>query len=313
MWTCGRGLSTLKSALALAALSFATVIIGCPMTPPSAKGVIFTEYLEVGKSDTIDASDYFFTGMNAGRTEYSVRSENTLVVEVDINSSTITMTAIATGTAKISVTATNGAGSAQQSFTVIVTEGSADPPKDQPMAPPIVPPNTLVPPPVDLGISNILQETDVWCWAAVSQQIILHLRGVAATPAQCYLVGVAYNAYPPSYCCPAPGPLECRRTGTLGQIQFLIGRYGGRYSTLAPPTDAMTLYRILSSRRPVIVHLQQTPYVGHVVVVRGMEWRETPTGIHPIVYVNDPLSYFSRPVAFESLLRFWRTSIVVEP
>lgn len=303
MWIPGRCQRTLKSALVIAMISIATVIIGCPMmTPPIAKGVIFTQYIEKGESDTIDASDYFRPGMNAGETDYSVRSYNTSMVAVDIDSSTVIMTAIATGKTEISVTATNRAGSAQQSFTVIVTEASVDPPTDQP-----------VPPPIDLRIRNILQETEVWCWAAVSQQIILHLRGVAATPPQCYLVGVAYNAYPPSYCCPTPGPPDCLRTGTLDQIQFLIARYGGRYSSFALPTDAMTLYGILSSRRPVIVHLQQTPYVGHVVVVRGMKWMETPTGNRPIVYINDPLSYFTQPVPFEALLRFWRASIIVEP
>lgn len=52
-----------------------------------------------------------------------------------------------------------------------------------------------MPSPVQLGIPNLPQETQVWCWAAVAQQIIAHSRGAAYTPPQCALVAV-----------------ECRRT-----------------------------------------------------------------------------------------------------
>ena len=41
-----------------------------------------------------------------------------------------------------------------------------------------------LPPPVDIPIQNIHQETPVWCWAAVAQQIILGIRGPANTPPQ---------------------------------------------------------------------------------------------------------------------------------
>ena len=69
--------------------------------------------------------------------------------------------------------------------------------------PPVVTLPPELPRPVDLGIRNILQETQVWCWAAVAQQISLHLRGPNDTPPQCALVAIAYNAGP-EYCCNAP-------------------------------------------------------------------------------------------------------------
>src|SRR5262245_52020588 len=94
-------------------------------------------------------------------------------------------------------------------------------------------------PPVDLGIQNIPQETQVWCWAAVAQQLILRLRGPAATPPQCALAAVAFNIAP-QYCCQIPTP--CVTTGTLQQIQVLIAYFGGRWSTIAPPADPLIVY-----------------------------------------------------------------------
>ena len=310
MWIPGRCLRTLKSSLAVAAFSFATVlvIIGCSMTPPKAKGGTLPIYLTVGESDTVDASDFFFAGINAGTTDYSVRSENSSVVAVEIYSSTITMTAIATGRSKISITATNGAGSAHHSFTAIVTEGSADRPTDGPTVPPIA----SVPPPIDLPINNILQETEVWCWAAVAQQIIAHAQGIQNTPAQCALVAIANSAFP-RLCCQIPTPSQCVVPGSLQQIQFLIGYFGGRYSSLAPPTDPVTLYRVLQSGRPVIMSVQ-SPYtsIGHVVVIRGMTWVPVSGRYVPVLHVNDPLSYFTKPIPFADLARFWRQAIIVE-
>jgi hypothetical protein len=38
--------------------------------------------------------------------------------------------------------------------------------------------------PVDLNIPFFNQETDMWCWAAVSQMVIAHFKGIDATPPQ---------------------------------------------------------------------------------------------------------------------------------
>jgi hypothetical protein len=165
-----------------------------------------------------------------------------------------------------------------------------------------------VPPPVDLGIQNIPQETPVWCWAAVAQQIIFASRGPNGTPPQCGLVAIASNA-PPQYCCQQPTP--CMRTGHLQEIQGLILHFGGRLSSLAPPADPMTVYQTLASRRPIIMAVQSSPYSGHVVVIRGMAWVSTPMGIQPVLYVNDPMGFFTQPVPFINILPYWRAAIVV--
>lgn len=165
-----------------------------------------------------------------------------------------------------------------------------------------------LPPPVDLGIQNILQETDVWCWAAVAQQIIVAVRGPGGTPPQCALVAMASNLHP-AVCC--QNYAACRRTGQLHEIQNLILAFGGRYSSLAQPADPMTLYQTLAMRRAVIMAVQSSPYSGHVVVIRGMAWVPTPMGVQPVLYINDPMSYFTQPVPFASIAQYWQSAIVV--
>lgn len=165
-----------------------------------------------------------------------------------------------------------------------------------------------VPPPVDIGIQNITQETPVWCWVAVAQQIIFALQGPNGTPPQCGLVAIASNV-PPQACCQMPTP--CMRTGHLQEIQGLILHFGGRFSAIAPPADPMTVYQTLASRRAIIMAVQSSPFSGHVVVIRGMEWVPTPMGIQPVLYINDPMGFFTQPVPFQSILPYWSAAIVV--
>ncbi len=164
------------------------------------------------------------------------------------------------------------------------------------------------PPPVDLGIQNIPQETAVWCWAAVAQQIIYRINGPAGTPPQCGLVAVAYNQLP-AFCCQFPTP--CMTTGSLQQIQALIAHFGGRWSSIALPADPMTVYQALSSGRAIIMAVKTSPYSGHVVVIRGMEWSSTPQGDKPILYINDPMGFFTQPVPFLDIAQYWQAAIVV--
>jgi len=124
-----------------------------------------------------------------------------------------------------------------------------------------------VPPSVDLGIRNIPQETEVWCWAAAAQQVIVKRKG--SSPPQCALVAMVHGRYP-SFCCPHYE--RCTVPGSLGQIQKLIRNFGQRSSSLSPPTDAMTLYRNLRAGHPIILAVRNSPYSGHVVVLTGMSW-----------------------------------------
>ena len=165
-----------------------------------------------------------------------------------------------------------------------------------------------LPPPVDLGIQNIPQETDVWCWAAVAQQIIMSLQGPQNTPPQCAMVAIA-NGRLPQACCTMPQ--MCRVTGGLQQIQQLILHFGGHFSSIAPPADPMTIYNTLRSGRAIIILVQSSPFMGHVVVIRGMQWVPTQLGLQPVLLINDPMGFFSQPVAFANIAKFWQAAIVV--
>jgi len=168
---------------------------------------------------------------------------------------------------------------------------------------------TFPPPPVDLPIKNIPQETQVWCWAAVAQQIIMATRGPQRTPPQCALVARAYGNHPQSCC---SGAQNCAVTGSLEQIQGLIAEFGGRHSQLAPPTDAMSLYATLSAGKAIIMAVKSSPMSGHVVVLRGMGWMQTPYGPKPMLFINDPMAFFTQPVPFEQIAQYWESAIVVQ-
>ena len=165
------------------------------------------------------------------------------------------------------------------------------------------------PPPVDLPIPNIQQETLAWCWVAVAQQIIAATYGWEYTPSQCALVAMAYGAHS-DMCCVAYNE-DCVRGGTLEQIQYLIDEFGGRYSSLAPPTNPDVLYETLASGRAVILQVASGQASFHAIVLRGMEWIEGPYGLEPILYVNDPLDYYARPLPFWQLVDIWEAAIVV--
>jgi hypothetical protein len=162
-----------------------------------------------------------------------------------------------------------------------------------------------LPPPVDLRIRNIMQETDTWCWAAVAQQVIAKKKG--RSPPQCALVAMVNGRYP-SFCCPRYE--RCAVAGSLRQIQTLIRNFGQRTSTLSQPTDAMSLYRTLRAGRPIILAIRDS-VVGHVVVLTGMTWRAGPKGLEAILHINDPLQIIPDRLAFRALVPRWEAAIVV--
>ncbi|WP_417449866.1 papain-like cysteine protease family protein [Kordiimonas sp.] len=156
--------------------------------------------------------------------------------------------------------------------------------------------------PIDLGIPNIRQETPVWCWVAVAQQIIIWRRGNA--PPQCALVAMANNR-PPAFCC--FGNPQCVVTGGLQQIQWLIAQFGATISTIQPPAGPTVIYNTLAQGRAIIMAVQ-SGNSGHVVVIRGMYIEH---GV-PFLIVNDPMNmpFMSQPIPFQQLMPYWRAAIV---
>ena len=164
-----------------------------------------------------------------------------------------------------------------------------------------------LPPPVDLGIANIRQETDVWCWAAVAQQVIVKRKG--RSPPQCALVAMVHGRYP-SYCCPHYD--RCAVPGSLAQIQKLIRNFGQRASSIAPPTDAMSLYRNLRAGKSHHPRGAQFALFGPCVVLTGMSWIQGSRGPEAVLHVNDPLQVIPARLAFRDLLPRWQAAIVVQ-
>lgn len=166
-------------------------------------------------------------------------------------------------------------------------------------------------PPVNLPISNIPQQTQVWCWAAVAQQIILAKKGPTQTPPQCALVAMAHNQHP-NFCCTGSGNPACVKTGSLQQIQYLIGQFGGAYSSLAPPTDYMTLYNTLASGKAIILQVRSGQMSAHVIVLTGIYFIQNQSGfIVPMLNINDPLSYYGQTIPYQTLIQSWMSAIVV--
>lgn len=166
-----------------------------------------------------------------------------------------------------------------------------------------------LPPPVNLPIQNIQQQTGVWCWAAVAQQIIAAAQGPGRTPPQCALVEAA-NGASPGACCNAAGH-ACVSMGSMQQIEDLIDRFSGHNASYAPPADAMTIYRSLAAGNPVIMQLNSGPQRAHVIVVRGMSFVQTRYGVVPMLYVNDPRAGVSRMVRFDRIAPRWMSAMVV--
>ena len=163
---------------------------------------------------------------------------------------------------------------------------------------------------VMLPIQNIPQETEVWCWAAVAQQIVYSLQGGQGTPPQCHMVARGLNMHPLNCCNQLGrfnGNLACKVTGSLQQIQGLIMEFGGQYSTLAPPAHPSVLYNTLNQGRAIILGIRSSPYTGHVVVLRGISVVSGVTVLH----INDPMNYFTQPIPFPKLIPFWSSAIVV--
>ncbi|NQW08315.1 MAG: hypothetical protein HQ481_00335 [Alphaproteobacteria bacterium] len=159
--------------------------------------------------------------------------------------------------------------------------------------------------PIDLGIPNIQQQTQVWCWAAVAEQIITWKQG--GSPPQCALVAMA-NGAPPGFCCNFANP-QCVITGQLQQIQWLIGQFGGSFTSIAPSAPPDVVYNTLANGRAIIMAVQSSPYSGHVVVVRGMSCY----GPNPVLHINDPIGwpFMAQPVPFQQIAPFWQAAIVV--
>jgi len=144
-----------------------------------------------------------------------------------------------------------------------------------------------VPGTVYIDIENRMQQTPVWCWVAVAEQLIEHSRGTS--PAQCALVAAA-NGTAPVYCCSGLNS-QCVRSGTMDQLRTLLLAYGRYASTVIPaPLDPMVLYRHLVDGHPIVLQVRTSSNTTHVVVLKGMRFTRNSYGLlEAWIIVNDPM------------------------
>ena len=104
--------------------AFASVI---PNRPPESVGTIPDETVEVGEAVTVDLSSYF-EDPDGDPLAHAAGSSNASVAKVSVSGAIATITAVAKGTANVTITATDTEGlSATQAFASVVPNRSPDP------------------------------------------------------------------------------------------------------------------------------------------------------------------------------------------
>ena len=155
-------------------------------------------------------------------------------------------------------------------------------------------------PPIQHAVPFHQQNTMVWCWVAAAK-MVAEFYGRRPVPDQCTMLQMQYGAP----CC--QNPQLCARGGHIVEIQALIGRFGGRFSNIAPPANGFVLYDALR-RGPIVMHTRQG--AGHFVVATGMRVVPSPIGPLGMVSVNDPF-FGQYEVDFPTLMQAWTAALVV--
>jgi len=168
----------------------------------------------------------------------------------------------------------------------------------------------LTPPPAHVYVPNRLQQTPVWCWAAVSEQIIEWSKGFS--PPQCALVAIANNLSPAT-CCGRPNP-ACVHTGTMSQVQSLIAIYGGRPSHIIHPSfDPLSLHVHLIQGKPIILQVRTNPSATHVVVIVGISFMKDKNGtMFAWLHANDPMSMYTQPILYNKIYPLIVNALVID-
>ncbi|WP_139026495.1 papain-like cysteine protease family protein [Achromobacter arsenitoxydans] len=155
-------------------------------------------------------------------------------------------------------------------------------------------------PPIHHAVPFHPQQTMVWCWVAAAK-MVAEFYGRSPVPDQCSMLQIQYRAP----CC--QNPQLCSRPGHITEVQALISRFGGRFSTVSPPADGFALYDILK-HGPIVMHTRQG--AGHFVIATGMRVVPSPFGPLGRVSINDPF-YGQYEVDFPSLMQAWTAALVV--
>jgi hypothetical protein len=152
------------------------------------------------------------------------------------------------------------------------------------MASPIVP--------IDLRIPHRTQQTEVWCWAAVSEMVIAHFLGAASTPPQKELARMALGLERDASW--ENGiPAEAIVPHATEFVRLMVKVLSRRASDWYPACPAEELYANLYFGNPVILQLRTGESMSHVVVAGGM--RPTAERGRFEVLLNDPAPHVPGP------------------
>jgi hypothetical protein len=151
-----------------------------------------------------------------------------------------------------------------------------------------------------LNIPDIEQKSPVWCWAAVSKQIIHGLKD--ASPKQCKIVSDILD----KDCC--EDDTGCQETGTIDDIQLILNRYTGRYTQTTGPLGFNQIKELIYDRKPILMSISLTEEDSHIVVIRGFEEKNG----KKYLYINDPLRIFNQKESYHKVFDRWNIGLIFD-
>jgi hypothetical protein len=155
-----------------------------------------------------------------------------------------------------------------------------------------------------IALNPIAQQTEVWCWAAVSEMILRYNGLPNLNQAGNYQCGIVAAYYGPLSTC-WRNCFTCISTiGGMTEIQKIVNQYGTVANNLGVPSRNLsstlvfrnlTLQEVandIKSNRPIIAGISPNEFAlpnlsQHVTVIIGYD----ATGIVPMLIVNDPFPF----------------------
>ncbi len=135
-----------------------------------------------------------------------------------------------------------------------------------------------------LGVCQIEQEQNLWCWAACAEMVlryydICHVR-------QCDFANWLFKQ---THCCTEPSSAECNRGCFVHDVSSLYLQWNIRSTFIGGMVPFSVLQAEIDAGRPVeIGFLWKEQGIAHVVLISG--WHTD--GTEEFVHVNDPNNGF---------------------
>ena len=170
---------------------------------------------------------------------------------------------------------------------------------DNPVTPTVVDPAPSPPPQRisrSLPIVYAAQQTQVWCWAAVSQMVLGYYN--VGSVGQCNIL-TRWTGAP---CCTAALPICIQAAPDLAFIQATLLEAGGiRSARVRRPLQGTEVIAEINGNRPFIIAYQGS-FSGHVVVVGGYSINQDGSGLS--VDVLDPFYGVYRGVPYATTFSY---------